>query len=521
MPNTTESIKPEYIIELVLRQRWFIIIPFCLSMTAGLYLAFTLPRVYQSETLILVEPQRVPEDYVRSVVSSDIDARISTISQQIMSRTNLEKVIDEFKLYSGPEYEGMYMEDKIEGMRKRITVDVTRARRGTDAFSISFKGKNPERVMKVANVLANYFIDQNLKVREAQAIGTSDFLEDELNTMRKRLEGVEEILKKYRVKYMGALPEQLETNLRILDRLQTQLSDRQESLRDAKNRLAPLENLSPVYQSSSAEGIIEEDLSNPNLLKQQLANLKLRYTDQHPDVIRLNKIIADLEAKTEKETGETTEESQAEASVSETAMRTPYMTQREEIKGQIKTLEAEILKINNQTKYYQKRVEDTPKREQELMSLRRDHQNIQESYNSLLNRKLEAEIAVNMEKKQKGERFRILDPARLPEKPVSPNMKKLFMLAVAAGLGIGAGIIFLLEYFNTSFKKPEDIESFLGLPVLVTIPPIYQPKDIRLQKLNQILSIFFIMISLALFAGFGVLTIKGVDQTMELIRRLM
>ena len=166
-------------------------------------------------------------------------------------------------------------------------------------------------------------------------------------------------------------------------------------------------------------------------------------------------------------------------------------------------------------------MEDTPKREQELMSLRRDYDNIQESYNSLLGRRLEAEIAVNMERKQKGEQFRIIDPARIPLKPISPDMRKLLILAIAAGLGIGGGIIFLLDFFDSSFRRPADVESYLGLSVLATVPVLYQPKDIIKQKINQILSIIAVTISLGLFLGFAVLNLMGQDHAMELIKKIV
>jgi len=195
--------------------------------------------------------------------------------------------------------------------------------------------------------------------------------------------------------------------------------------------------------------------------------------------------------------------------------------QLDEIRIGIKRLEAIILDLSSKMKFYQKRVENTPKREQELMSLNRDYDNIRQTYNSLLNRKLESEIAVNMEKKQKGERFRILDPAKLPMKPVSPNMNRLLLLSLAAGLGIGAGLIFLREYLDTSFTTPKDIESFLDFKVLAVVPEIYQPKDRIWQRLNQVLSIFSIIISLALFVGFAVLTVKGVDQTILLMNRFL
>ena len=181
----------------------------------------------------------------------------------------------------------------------------------------------------------------------------------------------------------------------------------------------------------------------------------------------------------------------------------------------------EIAKLIEQTRVYQKRVEDTPKREQELLSLRRDYTNVKETYDSLLSRKLEAQMAVNMEKKQKGEQFRILDPARLPTKPIEPDMRKLFLLAVAAGLGLGGGLIFLLEYMDTSFKGSDDIESYFDLPLLATIPFLDQQQRKFRQKLNVVFSTVFALLSVALLAGFAALTLSGVDQTLEVVRRYM
>jgi polysaccharide chain length determinant protein (PEP-CTERM system associated) len=519
----TETLKPEMILGIVLRRRWFIIIPFCISMIAGIYFSVKLPKEYQAETLILVEPQRVPQNYVQPIVSSDLDARISTISQQIMSRTNLEKIIERFKLFSEPKYAKMYMEDKIENIRRRISVEVTRDRNDAEAFNISFIWPDREKVMNIANTLATFFIDQNLKVREAQAVGTSNFLDDELNTMKIRLLGVEENLKKYREKYMGELPEQLETNLRILDNLQAQVIERQLSLRDEKNRLIALEARISSDTSIQLPGETaqtgEESPLNLQSMQEQLADLKSKYTDQHPDVIGLKKKIADLKKKYEQNASAQVSEEQSDSSTRRRGAVNENIRQVEEIRIGIKRLENIIADLNSKMKFYQKRVENTPKREQELMSLNRDYDNIRETYNSLLNRKLESEIAVNMEKKQKGEQFRILDPAKLPMKPVSPDMNKLLLLSLTAGLGIGAGLIFLLEYLDTSFTTPKDIESLFDFKVLAVVPEIYQPKDRIWQRCNQVLSIFSIIISLALFVGFTALTIKGVDQTILIMNR--
>lgn len=545
MQKKTDAIKPEHIIEIALKRRWYIIIPFCLSMLAGIYLAVSLPRLYESKTLIFVQPQRVPTDFVRSIISVDIDSRIRTISQQILSRTNLEKIIENFNLFSEPKHITMFMEDKVGDLRKRIRIDVTKAkqdrRKDADAFSISFKGKDPEKVMKIANALATYFIDENLKVREAQAVGTSDFLKDELGSMRNRLVALEESLRKYRVTYMGELPEQLETNLRILDRLQNRLNTKQESLRDAKSALVALEkqisDAQELYKgvtSLESGKIVEYEMSDQaklNLLKKKRSDLLARYTDRHPDIIRQKKIIDDLEAKIQNENQEPAQElppGQAnnketfkETSIIADKYTSTLMKQRLEIINEIKIIQTDIAKLTQQSHMHQKRVENTPKREQELLSLKRDYHNIKDTYDSLLSRKLEAELAVNMEKKQKGEQFRIIDPARLPKKPVSPDMKKLFLMTLAAGLGIGCVLVFLLEYLNTSFNRFEEIEPFLGIPVLATIPSIINPRDIKKRKISMALSIISIMFSFVLLAGFAFLTFNGVDQTKDLLNRFI
>jgi len=197
--------------EIALRRRWWIIIPFLLSILIGIGLNLKLPKVYQASTLILVQPQKIPASYVREIVSVDIRDRLSTITQQVKSRTNLEKIIKELNIYNEPGSQ-MFMEDKIQSLRRRIRVNVSRGgRRGANAFEIFFTGKHPKQTAEVANALASYFITENLRLREDHAIGTSEFLMDELEGIRRRLVEKEEGLKRYRMRYMGGLPEQLDT----------------------------------------------------------------------------------------------------------------------------------------------------------------------------------------------------------------------------------------------------------------------------------------------------------------------
>jgi polysaccharide chain length determinant protein (PEP-CTERM system associated) len=506
MQKLSEGLKPRELIEIITKRRWYLIVSFCISMIVGICLAFTLPKIYKAEALILIQPQKLPDNYVRSVVTTDTDSRVNTISQQILSRTNLEKIIENFGLYTDSKSQEMFMEDKIEGLRDRISVDLIKRDRRSDAlaFSISFIGKQPEKVMKIANALTSYVIEENLRIRETQAVGTSDFLDEELVSIRKKLLLQEEKLKEYREKYMGELPEQLNSNLRILDRLQLQLSSKQRALRDARNRLSDSENqiTKDIGTRMTTDGrlVIDSNKSlSPDQAKAQLKYLETRYTEKHPDVIRLKKMISDFE-KNKEGTGQS-----------------PFVFVDSEIKTEIKNLSDDVSQLVNQIRIYQKRVDDAPKRETELISLKRDYDNIKGTYNSLLNRKLEANISVNMEKKQKGERFQVVDPARLPEKPISPDMPKLFLVMLAAGFGIGGGLIFLLEYFNTSFRSPEDVESYLGFPVLATVPIIYHQKNKTKQKLNKIFSIASIMFSFLLFVAFAVLSFNGVEQTMEIV----
>lgn len=514
MLERDEGFNLGYYIDLAFRRRWLIIIPFCLSMIVGIILVYTLPRIYQASTLILVRPQRVPEKYVSSIVDSDIESRINTISQQIMSRTNLEKVINQFNLFSEPGQGKMFMEDKIANLRRRIKIEVARTRRrDADAFSISFSGIQPEIVMRVANGLATFFIDENLKVREAQAVSTSDFLEDELVMMRQRLEGVEQQLKDYRKRYMGELPDQLETNLRMLDRLQMQLGKKQESLRDERGRLSAIEGqieANRKYLTQSTIGLSEAgDSVSLEQLRALLASLQGSYTDSHPDVIRLKSKIADLEKRYK--SGEL--KNSTALSVGASADPTLVMAEkrlaeqrrrRSEVQLEIQNIEMDMAGIERQIADYQKRVERTPKHEQELLTLRRDYNNLKQSYDSLVNRKLEAEIAVNMEKKQKGEQFSIIDPARLPQRPVSPDLQRLFFLMVAAGLGLGAGLVVLFDFFDSSLKRPESFEADLGIPVLATVPQIHQLRDLWRKRLNWIATVVSLTVAVCLLAGFAI-----------------
>ena len=519
-----EKVEIEKYKEIAIRRIWWIVIPFLVSILVGIALALLLPKQYQVSTLILIQPQKVPAEYVREIVSSDIENRVRTITQQVTSRTNLEKIIREFNLYAEPRSH-MFMEEKVEDLRKRISVQVSRTgRREPTAFEIFFTGKYPKQVADVTNALASYFISENLKLREDRAIGTEEFLADELENMRQTLMQKEQDLKRYREQYMGGLPEQLDANLKILDRLQQQMDTNQENLREAENRklliqqqLADAKKMkASLTPPPSTTG--EEPEQSLEQLKTLLASLQARYTERHPDVIRLKKKISELEP--EDKSDSRGDQNVPEHSAS-TQVERNLVNQLREIDLQIKTSKAEAVQLNSQIKWYEILVENTPKREQELMSLSRDYDNIRETYNSLLSRQLEAKLAVSMERKQKGEQFRILDPAKVPIRPFKPNMQRVLLMCVFLGLALGCGLAYLREIMDTSFRRPEDIEEVLQVPVLTSLPFALNPRELRSIKAKKILTVLGVGLGFIIIAVLLVFSIKGVDATMEFIKTTM
>lgn len=499
-------------IDMALRRRYWIIIPLLLTVLAGLIYGLITPKMYQGETLILVVPQKVPDNYVRSIVNEDIQERLRTIQQQVTSRTNLEKIIDEYQLFNILDEEYVSIQEKVELFRKRITTNVARG----SAFTISFQYEDPNKAMEVTNRLAGNFIAENLKIREGQATGTSEFLGEEVESAKRSLLEQENALAEYRERYMGGLPQQLDSNLRILERLQSQLEQLRSNLRDAEGRKVAVRT-QLIEQSEVRAGIPvspsgQGPMRDIQSLRNELTSLEARYTSKHPDIIRLKETIASHEREISE--GVTEENSEDEVSIS-TGIDPILRGQLREIDLEIAGFNDELNKVQAQIAWYQKKVEETPKREQELLSLNRDYANVSASYNSLLNRKLEAEIAVSMERKQKGEQFRIIDPAKYPERPIKPDIRKILLMALALGLGLGGGMAFLIETFDTSYRTPEELEEESGIPVLVSIPYRYTEPELKARKTIEILKASSVLACFVLTTLVILFATKGVDKTLE------
>ncbi len=501
MINTEKSFNIHDYTEIFLRRIWYFVVPFVVIMAAAALYSFLLPHMYRATTLILVTPQKVPESIIRPTVTSRIEDRLQSIGQEIMSRTRLEQVIAEFKLYS-EEAKSLSREEIVELMRKDVRVEL----RGKEGyFTISYVGRDPKTVTMVTNKLASLFIEENLKLREQQAQGTSDFLSVELDATRAKLEEQEATITSFKKKHMAELPEQRDASLKILEQLQLQsqkigdslkaAQDRkviiQKQLSDTKIQVAigpPSENpkeekMTPTTESDSSQSPLPIQ-KGPSYYEAQLLHarnvlteLKSKYTGRHPDIVRVEKYIADLEEKIDKMKAQGVGE---RMTAKETAISSPsvvasiramenYLIATE---LEIKRLYEEDSKIKDRMAGLQARIENTPMRELAMTNLTRDYQNTREAYQTLLRKHQEAQQAENLERRQKGEQFKVIDPARIPEKPIQGKIFKIFLIGFVLGMGFGMGMVFLREQMDRSFRDPEDLEATMEYRVLANIPRI-------------------------------------------------
>ena len=480
---------PEDFLDIARRRIWLIIIPFVLVSTATAIVAKRTPNLYRSETVILVVPQRIPESYVRSTITSRIEDRLQSIGQQILSRTRLERIILDFDLYAGDRRTAP-MENVVEIMRRDIEVETVKG----DAFKVTYVSGDPKAAMEVTNRLASLFIEENRRDREVLADGTNQFLESQLEDARRRLAEHEKKVQEYRQQYTGELPTQVQSNLQVIQNTQLQVQAIVESIDRDRDRRIVLERsiadasaadersagagTSPVEAQASPE---EEELETA---RRALRELQARLTSEHPDVARAKRQLRELEAKAAPSAAAPAPQPEIRpARPTATAARIRNLqNEMQNIDRQIAYKEAEERRLRGVIATYQARVEAAPKRESELIELTRDYTTLQQLYTGLLAKREDSKIAANLERRQAGEQFRILDPARVPEQPFSPNRTRMNLMGAIAGLALGLGLVALLEYRDTTLRTDDDVLSTLNLPVLAVIPLLVTSVDDRRQK---------------------------------------
>lgn len=494
------------------RRKWLAILVFAAPFSAAITLAAFLPNVYRSSTTVLVERQQVPEAFVTPTVTSQLETRLQTISQEILSRSRLEGLISRFGLYSDLR-QVLPPQAVIERMRDDIQLDLkgveARGRGGaTIAFAISYQGSDPETVALVTNTLASFYVEENLKVRGQQASGTAEFLQSQLREVKQRLDEHERRVSEFKKRHIGELPQQMEANLATLERLNTQLrlnSDNQ--TRAGERRAALAKQLAEVGSSGIAGG---PDIGAARLtrLKQELMELSALFSDKYPDVIRVKTEIAVLErelakAKMDGDAGEDDPVVPADPIVSRVKQAV------REVDAEIRALKGEERQLRDASATYQRRVENTPRREQEFQEMSRDYESTKELYRSLLKRHEEAQLAESMEQRQKGEQFRILDPAIASRQSVAPNRVRLILIGLFLSLGLAAGAAVLTEHLDSSFHTKHDLRAFSTVPVLGCIPRIITEADARRRRWRFRVGAAAAMLGVTLIIGASYLVAQG------------
>lgn len=503
------KLSPDYLLRALRRRWWMVALPTFVCAFGALLVSRFLPNQYQSETLIQIVPQRVPDSYVRTTVTTDLEERLKSISQQIKSRARIEELITTLDLY--PEQrKAMPMEDVIGIMRDAVVVEVGPRGRGPrgftdpDSFRLKFTYHDAQTAQKVTEELASWFIGENSRIRAGQATSTSEFLEQQLADARGRLVAHEKKMEAFRQRHSGSLPSQLQTNMQAIQSWQMELQSVVSSIETDRARKAMTERLyndavaeqnlasttAPVTPSTG-DPLAANNLTARQQLeaaRQQLARLEQRLTAEHPDVIRTRRLIQDLEVKAQ-------DEAKRAAATPDGAPRatTPEETQRRErlsslraeldaLNRQIAFKERDQVRLRGQIADYQARINAVPGLESEWTSLSRDYDTLQEGYRGLLAKSEEAKVAATLERQQIGEQFRVLDPAQAPLRPLSPQRLIVNAGGLALGLMLGLLIVGGLEFFDSTYHNEADVVNALTLGVLAVVPRIDTAADKARQR---------------------------------------
>jgi polysaccharide chain length determinant protein (PEP-CTERM system associated) len=479
--------------EIAKRRKWSFILPFLTFTLIFVFIALALPPVYKSSSTILIEAQEIPQNFVVATVTSFVEQRLQSINQRIMSTTRLFDIINRFDLYTDLR-DKWTTEEIIEKIREDIkleliSTEVVDRRTGkfsaaTIAFTVSYEGKDsPLKILQVANILASSFLEENLQVRERQTQDISKFLETEMTRQKNHLKELEVNIAAFKETHINELPELLPVNAQTLGTIERNIERLEDQLRTLKERegylQSQLASTPPELEANDQDEMRLEDL------KLLLISFKSRFSDDHPDVIKTRAEIAELEKKVNP-TGDGSQ------TVNKLPENPAYITLASHLSGtqaDIQYTMGQIRDLEKEKSKYQIRIETTPRVEQEYTALMIELNNFRAKYDDLMKKLTEAKVAQALEKEQKGERFTLIDSARLPEKPYKPNRLALMLIGLVLGLGAGLGLACLREFSDQSIRTAESLTAATSFPVLAHIREIVTERDLRRRRIKQLVII--------------------------------
>ena len=495
MPQQQEqegSVNLNQYMQTLIHRKWWFISALFLGWAVVAAVSWFIPPRYVSHAMVLVERQQVSPKFVTPNVESSLQQRLDAMTQRVLSRSRLKSLIEKDGLYV-KERKSMGIDDVIDLMRKDIAIELVlpdkHKAEDITGFTVSYTGPSAKLAQQVTGELVSFFIDENLQITTENSNEATQFFESQLQEAAKDLADQEQKLREYKSKYLGALPEQLQSNLQILTGLQNQEQAANDALSRAQQQETYLQSLLAQYHSSSSSDAgdtnvpvsIDQRLTS---MKAELADLRVKYTDKHPDVIRLQQDIVATEALKKKMEADPKPSMPVDRGLSSLA----------QVKSQLKANELEIANrkkdvkdIESQIGMYQGRLNQTPVREQELAGIIRDHQQSLENYNSLLAKKQQSELASNLVERQQGEQFRIIDPPSLPQKPEFPDHFKFSLGGIGAGLALGLVLVVAKELTNQSIYTDDQASTLIKAPVLTSVPRLWTPSEQSQQKRSALL----------------------------------
>lgn len=464
----------------ILRRYWWIpVTTTVLFGTVGLIATSVLPKKYTSSTIVEVEQPTVPVDIVKPIVNDDLNHRLASMKEQILSRSRLQPIIEKFNLYSEKRSKGN-IDELVDQLRKSIDVELSQPTPGSlnrqpTGFHVSVTFENPQMAQHICTEVTSMFMEQNAKRREKQSTDTTQFLTQQLEEAKGKLDEQDAKLAEFKRRYLGSLPEEQQTNLSLLTGMNNQLEATTQALSRAQQDKVTTEtmlNLQEANWKASQGGMQNPETQDQRLeqLQDQLAALLARYTPEHPDVIKVKAQIEDLKRKMD-------EEPVAKKHPSTTQAITHEPAQIQQLRVKVKQDEMSIVdltkrqsQIQDQIRVIEGRVQASPMVEQQFKELTRNYQSAYEFYNNLLKNRDNAAMATDLEHQQESETFKVLD---VPSLPMSPSFPKKIVFVgggLGAGLALALGVMYILAISDKSMYTERDVESCLKMPVLTMVP---------------------------------------------------